>query len=711
MLARLRVSTLLGLVLCVISVASARAAITVANQNDSGSGSLRQAISSALAGESIVVPAGEYVLTSGELAVSKTLTITGSGATHTIVRASGAFRVFQTSGTSSEVTISGMAIRGGRPPVVSGVVEGGGVLNEAASLTLDDDIIAENQAVADGLGPSESGGIAEGGGVAASKGALTLLDSTLTGNRASAIGGSAHAGGIVAGGGLYSAGRLVLAGDEFVGNTADARGGQGASSSGQSGGIAHGGGAAVFAVGPIDASTSAFAANTVDVSAGPGGSGGIGEGGGMFALSNEPLVSMDDLTIAGNVVRALPNGIASGGGANIGANSPGVMTLTNATISANTAEGEPGASGGGDAYLGGANTKVENTLVSGGVSSAGKENCTGEPASLGHNLDSLDQCNFHAVGDLTNTDPLLESLQDNGGLTRTLALSAGSPAIDAGGNEGCPTTDQRGVRRPQGSACDIGAFELAPASASTLPATAVGLTSATLQGTAFNPDVLGGTLFFQWGTSTAYGSQTQAQPLEPGMIGQQAAAMLSATLSNLAPGAVYHFRIVAVNPEGTAFGVDQTFTTLKTPMSAVPAGSPPPTITLAGLTNKRFKVAKQDTAVSARKAPLGTSFRFTLSRPAKVEIAIARVQPGLRRGHACVAPTAKLRRGHAKACKRSLAIGTLTRSSEPGGADSIPFSGRIGHRQLQPGIYSARLGASNADGRSAPVTLSFTVVR
>jgi hypothetical protein len=704
---RLRVSALLGLALCAIPVASARATITVANQNDSGTGSLRQAIGSALAGESIVVPPGEYMLTSGELAIAKTLTITGAGADDTIVRASGAFRVFHTSGTSSDITISRLAIRGGRPPGVSGVVEGGGVLSEAASLTLNDDIIAENRADADGLGSSESGGIAEGGGVAVSKGVLTLLDSSLAGNSASTVGGSGRGGGIAEGGGLYSAGGLVLEGDEFVGNVADARGGQGPSSTGQSGGIAEGGGAAVLAVGPVDASTSTFAANTVDASAGPGGNGGIGEGGGIFALSNEPLVSLSDLTVAENIVRALPNGIADGGGADIGANSPGVMTLTNATISANTAEGEPSASGGGDAYLGGANTKVENTLVSGGVSSAGKENCTGVPTSLGHNLDSLDQCNFHAAGDLIRTDPLLGSLQDNGGPTRTLALSAGSPAIDAGGNEGCPTTDQRGVRRPQGSACDIGAFEVAPASASTAPATGVGLTSATLQGTAFNPDVVGGTYFFQWGTSTAYGSQTPAQPLEPGIFGQQAAAMLSATLSNLAPGTVYHFRIVAVNPEGTAFGVDQTFTTLHAPTT----GSSPPTITLAGLTNKRFKVSRQDTAVSARKTPLGTSFRFTLSTSAKVEIAIARMVPGLRRGHACVAPTAKLRRGHARHCQRSLAIGTLTRSSEPGGADSIPFSGRMGHRPLHPGAYSVKLSASNAGGRSAPVTLSFTVVR
>ncbi len=701
---RLRASALLGLGIasCLIPAASAAATITVANDNDSGSGSLRQAISDALAGESIVVPAGEYVLTSGELAIAKTLTIAGAGAADTTLRANGAFRVFHASGTSSDITISGLTIRGGAPPAVSGVAEGGGVLSEAASVTLSDDVIAENRAVADALPPSGSGGIAEGGGVAAAKGALILRDSTLTGNVASAVGGSGHAGGIAEGGGLYSATRLVLEADELAGNAADARGGQGPSSSGQSGGIAEGGGAALLAAGPIDASTSTFAENTVDASGGLGGGGGIGDGGGVFALSNEPLVTLSNLTVGENVVRALPNGIASGGGAQIGANPPGVMTLTNATISTNTAEGEPSASGGGDAYLGGASTKVEDTLVSGGVSSAGKENCQGEPTSLGHNLDSLDQCNFHGTDDLVDANPLLGPLQNNGGPTRTFALSAGSPAIDTGESEGCPTSDQRGVVRPQDAACDIGAFEVARASANTAPATDVGLTSATLQGSATNPDVVAGTVSFQWGTSTGYGSQTAVQPLQAGLLGRG----LSATLSNLTPGTAYHFRVVAVTPEGTAFGPDQTFTTTVTP-----APTPAPVITLASLTNKRFRVSKQDTAVSARRAPRGTSFHFTLSVSAKVEIAIERLVPGLRRGHACVAPTAKLRRGHAKHCVRSIAVGTLTRSGEPAGADSIAFSGRLGHRPLHPGVYRAVLGASNAGGRSTPLTLKFTVVR
>lgn len=690
----------LGLALCIVPAASASATITVANQNDSGAGSLRQAILDAGAGESIVVPAGDYALTSGELAIAKALVISGHDAADTTIRSTGAFRVFHTSGASSEITISGLTIRDGNPAPVSGAVEGGGILNTAASLTLRDDAIVSNRVDADALPPSGSGGIAEGGGIAAGEGALTLLDSVIKNNTASAVGGSEHAGGIAEGGGLYSAGVLIAKGNEYVGNSADARGGQGPSNAGQGGGIADGGGLIVFAVHPpIHVSASTILANTVDASGGPGGGGGIGDGGGLWALSNGPPVSLGDLTVTTNLVRALPNGIGDGGGVEIGANSPGVMFLTNATLSTNTVEGEPGSSDGGNGSLGGSNTMVKNTLVSGGVASPGVENCAGVPTSLGHNLDSLDQCNFHAPGDLVNTNPLLGPLQDNGGPTLTLAPLAGSPAIDAGDSAGCPVFDQRGVLRPRGSACDIGAVESAPPSASTGPAANVGETVATLQGSTSNPDVVAGTMFFQWGTSTTYGSQTPVQTLAALSSAQQ----FPAILADLKPGVVYHFRVVAINAEGTAFGADQAFTTIKPTI-------PRPAITAARLTNKRFRSSNKDTAISAKKAPAGTSFHFTLSAVAKVQIVFTRSAQGLRSGHNCVAPTAKLRRAHAKRCTHSIALGTLTRSNVPQGADSVSFSGRIGHTPLKPGSYKATLSASNAGGRSNPVTLSFSVV-
>ena len=64
--------------------------------------------------------------------------------------------------------------------------------------------------------------------------------------------------------------------------------------------------------------------------------------------------------------------------------------------------------------------------------------------------------------DILGEDPLLAPLADNGGPTLTFAVLPGSPAVDAGNSSGCPATDQRGVKRPQGSACDIGAFEAPP---------------------------------------------------------------------------------------------------------------------------------------------------------------------------------------------------------------------------------------------------------
>lgn len=129
-----------------------------------------------------------------------------------------------------------------------------------------------------------------------------------------------------------------------------------------------------------------------------------------------------------------------------------------------------------------------------------------------------------------------------------------------------------------------------------------------------------------------------------------------------------------------------------------------------GTIHTRFSVAAQGTAIAA-KAPLGTSFGFTLSAPAAVQVAITRSAPGLRRGRACVAPTAKLRRSHAKRCTRAITAETLTRAHEPRGANSVAFSGRIGNRPLSPRAYRAVLTASNAGGRSSPVSVGFTVVR
>jgi hypothetical protein len=109
---------------------------------------------------------------------------------------------------------------------------------------------------------------------------------------------------------------------------------------------------------------------------------------------------------------------------------------------------------------------IENSILAGNKSGSFAQDCWGLLKSLGYNIIGDNRnCNFQAstedqVG--TNTDPinpLLGALHDNGGNTATHALWVGSPAIDAGNPATCLLTDQRGVDRPVGSTCDIGAFE------------------------------------------------------------------------------------------------------------------------------------------------------------------------------------------------------------------------------------------------------------
>ena len=99
---------------------------------------------------------------------------------------------------------------------------------------------------------------------------------------------------------------------------------------------------------------------------------------------------------------------------------------------------------------------LRNTLVA--HSSTGS-NCTGEITDGGGNLSYPD-----ASCPGINADPLLGPLQDNGGPTWTMALGPGSAAIDAANDTTCASDpvnnlDQRGIVRPQGAHCDIGALE------------------------------------------------------------------------------------------------------------------------------------------------------------------------------------------------------------------------------------------------------------
>ncbi len=92
--------------------------------------------------------------------------------------------------------------------------------------------------------------------------------------------------------------------------------------------------------------------------------------------------------------------------------------------------------------------------------------------------------------------------------------------------------------------------------ATTSAATRVTSTSATLNGTV-SPGQGGTTYAFQYGPTTAYGTQTPTK----GPINGTKTKKVSAAVTGLAPGTTYHFRLLVTNAAGTAYGSDATLTT------------------------------------------------------------------------------------------------------------------------------------------------------
>jgi CSLREA domain-containing protein len=147
------------------------------------------------------------------------------------------------------------------------------------------------------------------------------------------------------------------------------------------------------------------------------------------------------------------------------------LTIVNSTITDNQAIKGGGGLNSGQAYAAVsdktaiARVRLLNTIIAENTSSKGPGNCNVQDMIIqsdGHNLDSDGSCFLTATGDLPKHNPVLGSLAFNGGPTETEALLLGSPAIDAGAADGCPQHDQRGVARPQGAGCDIGAYEFTP---------------------------------------------------------------------------------------------------------------------------------------------------------------------------------------------------------------------------------------------------------
>jgi CSLREA domain-containing protein len=240
---------------------------------------------------------------------------------------------------------------------------------------------------------------------------------TVTFNNLTIRGGSA-----TTGGGIYNGGTLTL-------NDSTVRDNQARTNS-------SGGGIANFS-GALTINSSAIVSNSAP-----------NFGGGLFNTAGG-VVTISNSTFSGNSVGADGGAIYS----------YAMVSLNYVTVANNTAQ-----TAGGIQQGSGGTIKLKNSLVA--TNHGVATDCGGSLTSQGHNLiGNTDGCTVTgAAGDQIGAgaspiDPHVGPLQDNGGGAFTHALLFDSPAIDAGSLASCASTDQRGITRPQGTGCDIGAYE------------------------------------------------------------------------------------------------------------------------------------------------------------------------------------------------------------------------------------------------------------
>jgi hypothetical protein len=232
---------------------------------------------------------------------------------------------------------------------------------------------------------------------------------------------------------------------------------------------------------------------------------GLYDGGGMFNLTSHAQIT--DTTITGNTAANDGGGIYNQDGnpaltnvtfnANVAQNKygggilndSGSPSLTNVTFYGNTALGD-GFGGGAMYNLAGDPTLINISFVNNAAAyGGGFFNASGSPVirsaifwgnTATHSgtqiidlddialSDSVVQFGVGGASNIFTSDPLLGSLGAHGGFTQTVPLQPGSSAVDRGSPADCPATDQRGVTRPQGAQCDVGAYELDTTSPSAL---------------------------------------------------------------------------------------------------------------------------------------------------------------------------------------------------------------------------------------------------
>ncbi len=419
--------------------------------------SITVAVAAAQAGDTITVAAGTYY--EHDIMINNNLTIVGAGADKVTVDAGNAGRIFNIP-YGVTASISGMTITHGRIAGDTGGVIGtpnyGGGINNDGNLTLVDVIVTNNTAVAGTFYFGMGGGIA-------SSGNLTVINSLVTHNSATSSGagiyvyrGSSPAQGITT-----QLTRVLIQDNIITGNNTS-------TFVGDQAGL--GGGILLWNYPtPPGQDIATLNINQVEVTANAGDL----VGGGIYASNSTTTItnstistntaqdgggiwqygpfSMTNDTVAGNVASN------QGGGLYLNADANDPATLTNVTVARNS-----GGIDGGIENAGNTRVNLADTISALNTANSGGPDCSGLMNSLDYNLlEDTSGCSIKGATthNITGKSPLLGPLADYGGPTQTLALLPGSPAIDAGNNSTCANTDQRGVVRPVGPACDIGAFE------------------------------------------------------------------------------------------------------------------------------------------------------------------------------------------------------------------------------------------------------------
>jgi hypothetical protein len=450
---------------------------TVTSTADSGTGSLRAALTAAVSGDTIgfALPNPSTIhLTSGSLNVPAGVTILGPGASALTIQGNGQFSDFfiQSSAAIVTTSISGLTMSGG------GGNTGGGIDNSYI-LKLNNCVVTNNSVTSEGGGIENTGilymtgcmvsnntAVTLGGGInSIFNTTLTVTGSTITGNTLQGVSLGAR------GGGIYSDGPLAVINSTISLNNANGAGQVGGmpGTNGEGGGLysASDGSCAILSCTFFE--NAAEGGNTTDTIAG------AGAGGGVFVANSAEITNCtfsQNAALGGN--SALSTGGDGLGGGLAWTSTNASPTVVDCTIVGNSADAGGGhtagaSSMGGGILTGGSGTLENSIIATNGAFSGGPDIFGNLTTALADLVGNGSGSNVMVGGEMLNQvgspgspiDPLLGPLQNNGGPTQTMMPMPNSTAIDRGNNAFLETTvDQRGDARVVDGVVDIGAIEV-----------------------------------------------------------------------------------------------------------------------------------------------------------------------------------------------------------------------------------------------------------